>query len=131
MAVQHALLEMPRLGFRQVRVHRQGVDAASSELILLIFHQGDERAHDDSQAFQHQRRQLIDQRFSTTGRHNDKSVMPLERRLDRLPLAPLKIMVAEARDEYFASASPRCIGHENILGTIRSGCRGPSVLSNC
>jgi hypothetical protein len=34
----------------------------------------------------------------------------------------LKVMVAEARNKYFASASPRCIGHENILGTIRSGC---------
>ena len=69
-----------------MRVHRQRVDAARGELVLLVLHQRDERTDDDRQTLEHQRRQLIDERLTAAGRHDDERVAAREHRLDRLPL---------------------------------------------
>ena len=88
-------------------MHRHRVDATRSELVLLVFHQRDERTHDDRQTRQHQRRQLVDQRFAATGGHDNQCITSAEGGPNRLPLAVLKIAVAKARDENLASLGPR------------------------
>ena len=74
------------------------------ELVLLVLHQGDERADDDGQPGQEQRGQLIDDRFSASRRHHDEGVVSSEHGSDRLPLTGAKIGMAKALVEDSASA---------------------------
>ena len=95
-----AVLDLParlaRLARRQMRVHRERVDAVRGELVLLVLHQRDERTDDDREAREHQRGQLIDERLAAARRHDDERVAPGEHGVDRLPLAFLEILMAKA-----------------------------------
>jgi hypothetical protein len=95
--------EVACLRVGEVRVHRERVDPARGELVLLILHQRDERAHDDGEPGEHQRRELVDERLPAPRRHDDERVVPLEHRADRLPLAFLEFAMAESLDEYATS----------------------------
>ena len=54
--------------------------------IHLVFHQGDQRGDDDGRAGHQQSRQLVRQGFSSSGRHDDKSVVTGHQALDNLLL---------------------------------------------
>ena len=75
-AFADTLGELARLDVGEMRVHRERVDAVRRELVLLVLHQRDQRAHDDSEAGKHQRRQLIDERLAAARRHDDERVAP-------------------------------------------------------
>jgi hypothetical protein len=50
LATFHLLVQLARFRRRQVRVHRQRVDANGVHLVQLVLHQGDEGTDDDRQA---------------------------------------------------------------------------------
>jgi len=56
---------------REMRVHCDCIDALCRELVLLVFHQGDEWAHDDGETGHQESRQLIDDRLAAASRHDD------------------------------------------------------------
>src|SRR5690348_7151612 len=114
-----------------MRVHRHCIDAARGELVLLVLHERDEWTDNKGQAFHHQRRQLIDEGFAAAGGHDNQRIMAFENCLDRLPLSFLKLTMAEALDEDLASVSPRCLGHENILGRNCSAYRKEGSTVPC
>ena len=91
-----------RFARRQMRVHRDRIDTLCSELVFLVFHERDERAHDHSQAGESER-QLIDERFSASRRHHDERVASFEQRVDRLPLTFPEITMAEALAQQLAN----------------------------
>src|SRR5262249_23059045 len=94
-----------------MRVHRERVDAMRRELVLLVLHQGDQRADDDGQSREHQRGKLIDDRFAAAGRHDDQRVTLIENGMDRLPLPLLKILMTEARRQETMRFGPKRLSH--------------------
>ena len=92
--VFHSLLRVARLGRGEMRVHGQRVDAVRGQLVLLVLHEGDQRAHDDSEPREHQGGKLINERLPAASRHDDERVAAREQRLDRLPLSFLSSGVA-------------------------------------
>jgi hypothetical protein len=99
-------LRVARLPRREVRVHGEHVDALRDELVLLVLHQRDERADDDRESGEHERRELIDQRLPAAGRHHDERVAPAEDVLDRLELPVLEVVEAEALGENLSGTRP-------------------------
>ncbi len=95
LAVQDLPRGFTRLRRVEMRVHGERVDAVRGELVLLVLHERDERAHDDRQARQHQRGKLVNERLAAAGRHDDERVRSTEHGADRLPLSRLKVRVTE------------------------------------
>jgi hypothetical protein len=54
-ARRDGLVDRARLARAEVRVHRERVDALRLQLVLLVLHERDERAHHDREARQHER----------------------------------------------------------------------------
>jgi len=90
------------LGSREVRMHRHGADALRGELVVLVFHQGDERTHHDRKARQENSRKLIDERLSAPRRHYDQRVLAGQHGVERVPLAAPEILVAKSLGEQLA-----------------------------
>lgn len=91
-----------------MRVHRDSINSLSSELVSLIFHESDQRTDDDSQAWQGESGELIDERLAASGRHDDESVSSIEESFDRLPLSSPEIIMAEALTQQSASVGLVC-----------------------
>ncbi len=100
-------VRLSRLGGREVRVHRDGAHSLRGELVVLVFHQGDERADDDRKTGQQQRGQLVDQGFPAAGRHHHQGVLSRENGIERLPLARSEILMPKAILQELASRLPR------------------------
>ena len=86
-------------------MHRECIDPHGVQLVLLILHQRDQRAHHDGESRQHQCGELIDERLPAPGRHNDDCIAPIEQRLHRFPLTGLKLHVPETLREKITRAS--------------------------
>ena len=56
----------------------------SADSVHLIFHQGDEGGHHNCGALHHQRRKLVAQGLSSSGRHKDKAILAFEQAADDL-----------------------------------------------
>ena len=67
--------------------------------IDLIFHERDQRRHDECDAVENHRRQLIAERLAAAGRHDDDSVFAFEDRADHFALAFAKVFEAEVLAE--------------------------------
>jgi hypothetical protein len=93
------LVHGARLARGEVRVHRERVDALRLQLVLLVLHERDERAHHHREPLQHQRRELVDERLAAARGHDDERVAPPEHLLDRLELAELEVVEAEPLGE--------------------------------
>ncbi|HEX3578319.1 MAG TPA: hypothetical protein VHY33_07120 [Thermoanaerobaculia bacterium] len=79
-------LDVTLFGTRLRAVELRRRDAACHQAVDLIFHQRDERRHDDRQRSVDDGRRLIAERFSTAGRHDDERVAPRQRCFHRLGL---------------------------------------------
>ena len=80
----------------EMRVHRDRIDALCFELVLLILHESDQRAHDDSQSWQRKRGKLVDERLAAAGGHHDKCIASIQEGFDWLPLPLPEILMAKA-----------------------------------
>src|SRR5512143_610668 len=85
-----------RFSCGEMRVHRDCIDALGFELVLLIFHERDERAHYDSESGQRECGKLIDERLAASRRHHDECIATIKECVDRLPLAFAEIIMAKA-----------------------------------
>ncbi len=65
------------------------------ELVHLVLHQGDERRDGDRGPGEEERRELVEERLAPAGREDGEHVLPVEHRLDDLPLAIAEGRVAE------------------------------------
>src|ERR1700694_2958742 len=70
-------------------------DAGVREHVELVFHERDERRHDDGRTGQEQGRQLVAKRFAGSGRENAKRILAVHHPPDDLFLAGLKELVTE------------------------------------
>src|SRR5690242_11076804 len=103
-------------------MHGERIHAVRLQLVLLVLHEGDERAHHYREAGHQQRRKLVDDGLSAPGGHDDEGIASLERRLDRFPLAAPEIGMAEALAQHGASAFLRCGSwHAGRKSTKRAG----------
>src|SRR5689334_5695455 len=89
-------------------MHCDSIDTLRRHLVLLVLHQCNERTHHNCQAWGCESSELINERFSTAGWHDDECVSALEQRLDRLPLSFTEIIMAEAFTQQGANA---CLIH--------------------
>ena len=116
---------------RERAIHAHRPDAVVEEVIDLVFHQRDERADDDGDAFQGESGQLEAEALAGAGRHDDEGVAPLEGRVHGLGLAGAKLAKAEVIADPVAQ-SP--IGRIRAAGTHgcfhRVGGGIPSVSVN-
>jgi hypothetical protein len=80
-------------GQRRVDAHHR--DALGHHLVDLILDQRDQRRHDDGQARQHQRRQLVQERLARAGGHHRDHVLAGEDVLDGLALTGAVVGDAE------------------------------------
>ena len=71
-------------------------DPLRLQLIDLILHQGDQRAHDERVALVEQRRQLVAERLPCAGGHDHEQVFAGDARFDRLPLSLAEAVEPEA-----------------------------------
>ena len=83
-------------------VHRDGAHALGGKLVVLVLHQGDERADDDRKTRQQECGKLIDQRLSASRRHHYQCVTTRENGVERFPLAPSELLMAKAIPEQLA-----------------------------
>ena len=77
-------------------MHRYRADALRRQFVVLVLHQGDERAHDDRESGQNKGWKLIDERFAASRRHHYQCVLPGENSFKRLPLTRTKIVMPKA-----------------------------------
>jgi len=68
------------------RMNRLGEDAPAAQLVDLIFHQRDQRRHDDAHPVQSEARHLVDDRFPASGRHQHQRIPTCADRFDRFEL---------------------------------------------
>ena len=85
--------DLLRRGERAIHAHRP--DAVVEEVIDLVFHQRDERADDDGDAFQGESGELEAEALAGAGRHDDEGVAAFEGRVHGLGLAGAKLAKAE------------------------------------
>ena len=111
---------LSRLTRREMRVHGECVHAVRLQLVLLVLHQRDERAHDDRQPLQHQGRQLVDDRLAASRGHDDERVATAEDGANGLPLPTTKIGMPEAIAE-----------RGDRLRARRAGWHGPGKSRKC
>jgi hypothetical protein len=111
-----------RLRVGEVRVHGDGVHALSHELVVLIFHERDQRRHDDREAGQQQRRQLVDDGLATARGHDHDDVAALKDGLERWPLPGIEVRVAESlhKERTRTVTSDRGPGHNRRFGRNRA-----------
>src|SRR4026208_2453787 len=88
-------VRLTRLERREVRMHCDRVDTLCRELVLLVLHERNQRAHHDGQSGKQKRGKLIYEGLPATCRHHDKSVTTFEERFDRIPLATPEIGMTE------------------------------------
>ena len=88
-------------------MHRDGADALRRELVVLVLHEGDERADYDGKSGQQQSGQLIDEGFPAPRRHHDKGILPGENGLERRPLTKPEILMPKSIAEQLAGRLPR------------------------
>lgn len=81
---------------RQMRMHRYGADALRRELVMLVLHQCDQRAHYDGESREQESGQLINHGFAAAGGHDYEGIFAAQYRIERLPLARTKIRVAKS-----------------------------------
>lgn len=80
-------------------VHRYRAHTLRRQLVVLVLHQGDERAHHNCQPWQKERGQLINHRLAAARRHDYKCIFAGEDRIERFPLPGPEIGVAKAFPE--------------------------------
>jgi hypothetical protein len=87
-------------------MQRTRTDAAAIQLVDLILHQRDQRRHDQRDAGQHHRRQLIAERLARSRRHHRQHVAAAEHRRDDLFLSLAKSGCRNARATRRARRQP-------------------------
>lgn len=92
-------------------MHCHCIDTLSRELVLLVLHQGDERAHHDRKARHQESRKLIDDRLATARRHYDECITTFEKSFNGRPLSSPKIGMTEPLRE----DKPRGCAGKNFL----------------
>src|SRR5262249_22716950 len=105
-------------------------DAVVEEVIDLVFHERDERADDDGNAFEGDGGQLEAEALAGAGRHDDEGVAPAEGRVHGLGLAGAKSAKAEEVADPHRQILIRCGRAVRLRGslrralTLRAGWRG-------
>ena len=80
---------------RRAAVDGGGMDTSGAQVGDLVVHQRNQRRHDHSHAFAHQRRDLITQRFSAARGHEHQRVAALRHGIDNFGLPAAEGGVAE------------------------------------
>ena len=88
-------------------MHRDRAHALCRELVVLVFHEGNERTDHYGESGQQQSGQLIDEGFPAPRRHHDKGILPGENGLERRPLTKPEILMPKAIAEQLAGRLPR------------------------
>ncbi len=82
---------------RLARMDAAGAQSQRFELAHLIFHERDERRHDDDQTVEEKRRKLVAERFAPAGRHHGERVFAFQDGIQNRHLAFAEFAQTEIR----------------------------------